>query len=170
MYSPFDLSQPRIATGFSFDLEMLKTFEDPEITKAYKQMCEAKPKNQIQLSSGETLTINTYKMYVLEYDEKVTQDNARYYKFDFIDSIARNDEYFKKDLYKVPAGFVIQVQLTEGILYGCSVKSHLDKWDRMKGLKVAYADLMKDFAGYGISLSKDERRKVAEIVGLVNQA
>jgi hypothetical protein len=129
-------------------------------------------KNQIQLSTGAVLTINTYKMYVFDYDEEVTQDNARYFKFDFIESIARNDGYFKKDFGKVPVGFVIQVQytdyLTEGFLYGCSVKSHLDKWDRMKGLKVAYADLMKDFAKYSISLSKDERRKIAEIAGLVS--
>ena len=129
-------------------------------------------KNKIQLSNGSILVINTYKMYVFDYDEEVTKDNARYFKFDFIESIANNDGYFKKDFGKVPVGFVIQVQykdfLAEGFLYGCSVKSHLDKWDRMKGLKVAYADLMEDFAKYSISLSKDECRKVAEIVGLCN--
>ena len=165
----------KIASAFHVDLTMMKNFEDPEIIEAYKQMCERSAKNQIQLSSGAVLTINTYKMYVLDYDEEVTQDNARYYKFDFIESIARNDEYFKKDLYKVPVGFVIQVEIiTVGNLdeefydyvYGCSVKSHLDKWDRMKGLKVAYNDLMKSSSLS--NLSKNERRKVAEIVGLCN--
>lgn len=151
------LHHSRIETAISSELSMFKDFVMPV-------------KNQIQLSSGAVLTINTYKMYVFDYDDEVTKDNARDFKFDFIESIANNDGYFKKDFGKVPVGFVIQVQykdfLTEGFLYGCSVKSHLDKWNRMKGLKVAYADLMKNFAEYSISLSKDERRKVAEIVGL----
>lgn len=142
-------------------------------------------KNQIQLSNGSVLVINTYKMYAnicawdsfrmydpFSYNKvfPINKNNASYVKHLMIESVSNNTQEFIRAYGKDPIGFVIQVQykdfLTEGFLYGASIKSHLDKWDRIKGLKVAYADLMKDFAKYSISLSKDERRKVAEIVGL----
>jgi hypothetical protein len=158
----------KIASAFHVDLTMMKNFEDPEIIEAYKQMCKCPAKNQIQLSSGETLTINTYKMYLETWHNPVTKERARYLKCDFIDSVAKMDYYYRKFPGKIPAGFVIQVQMAEKILYGCSVKSHLDKWDRKKGLKVAYTELMRSFDTLDLSLTKDERRKIAEIVGLCN--
>lgn len=128
-------------------------------------------KNQIQLSNCVVLTVNTYKMYFPpDRFFKICKENAWVNKQSFIESVAEGDDWYKKGYGKVPAGFVIQVRFndrfTEGFLYGASIKSHLDKWDRMKGLKVAYADLMKSFASLNLSLSKEERRKIAEIVGL----
>lgn len=145
----------------------------------------AQMKNKIQLSNGSILVINTYKMYAdicasdsFKMDSSfgcskvrpIDKDNASHVKHLMIESVSNNTQDFIRAYGKEPIGFVIQVQykdfLTECFIYGCSVKSHLDKWDRMKGLKVAYADLMKNFAKYSIVLSKDERRKIAKIVGL----
>jgi hypothetical protein len=149
-------------------------------------------KNQIQLSSGETLTINTYKMYANinhHYPQEhmdacwpgwispTNLHNANTRKMLMIEAISNGSRAYQRVPGAEPIGFVIQVEIiTVGNLdeefydyiYGCSVKSHLDKWDRMKGLKVAYNDLMKSFDTLDLSLTKDERRKVAEIVGLTN--
>jgi hypothetical protein len=146
------------------------------------------PKNQIQLSSGEVLIVNTYKMYAninCHYPQEhrpgwispTNMHNANTRKMLMIDAIRTGSRAYQRVYGAEPIGFVIEVEIiTVGNLddeyyhyvYGASIKSHLDKWNRMKGLKVAYADLMKSFASLNLSLSKEERRKIAEIVGLTN--
>jgi hypothetical protein len=142
-------------------------------------------KNQIQLSSGETLTINTYKMYAKinhHYPQEhmdacwpgwispTNQHNAKTRKIRMIEAISNGSRAYQRVPGAEPIGFVIEVigvfDAAKIKFYGASIKSHLDKWDRMKGLKVAYNDLMKSSSLS--NLSKNERRKVAEIVGLCN--
>lgn len=130
-------------------------------------------KNLIQLSSGEVLTVNTYKMYWPNDGYKVNRDSARLNKDDFIRAVSEGDDFYKRAYGKVPTGFVVEViffhrsRSCHTKVYGASIKSHLDKWDRKKGLKVAYSDLMKSSSLS--NLTKAERRKIAEIVGLCNQ-
>ena len=142
-------------------------------------------KNQVQLSSGALLTVNTYKMYAninYHYPQEHTDacwpgwisptnmHNANTRKMLMIEAISTGSRAYQRVPGAEPIGFVIEVEILNSFqpeyIYGASIKSHLDKWDRMKGLKVAYADLMSSSSLS--TLTKAERRKIAEIVGLCN--
>jgi hypothetical protein len=138
-------------------------------------------KNKIQLSNSAVLTVNTYKMYAninYHYPQEhmdacwsgwispTNMHNANTRKMLMIEAISTGSRAYQRVPGAEPIGFVIEVIFGDGVtkIYGASIKSHLDKWDRMKGLKVAYANLMS--SSLLSSLTKNERRKVAEIVGL----
>jgi hypothetical protein len=131
-------------------------------------------KNKFISESGAEITVNCYKMYGIP-AVKVNSYNAKEIKQDFIESIAEGDTIYKKRKGDKPIGQVIQLKVrnqdNSGFdCYGASVKSYLDKWNRIKGLKVAYQNLFSNYTALNRTLcplTKEDRKTIAKIIGLV---